>query len=153
MTPNGPGTVQSRRMAAPTFTEVAAYSVRLDSRTGDQTYTGTSYAAAAVGEPLSAAGAADPAKGAAAAKDAAGGNVEAARRPKAPGQTRSIRLECPGGGTTTTVSPQDRLRGETVCSTCGRTLKLRKGGGGLAVDRPEHYLPRHSRSANRGGDL
>jgi hypothetical protein len=45
MTPGGPATVVYRRMAAPSYTEAAAYSVRLDCRAADPTYSGTMYAA------------------------------------------------------------------------------------------------------------
>jgi len=45
MTPHGPGEVSYKRMAPPTFSEAAVYSVRLDSHKGEHTYTGTIFQA------------------------------------------------------------------------------------------------------------
>ena len=45
MTPHGPGEVVSKRMAPPTFSEVQVYSVCLDSKKGQGTYTGTIFKA------------------------------------------------------------------------------------------------------------
>jgi len=39
----GAGEVVYKRMKAPTYSEVEVYSVRLDARKGDPTYTGTIY--------------------------------------------------------------------------------------------------------------
>lgn len=58
---------------------------------------------------------------------------------------RVIKNECLGGGGTVSVSPAERDRGEVRCAHCGRILKLRKGVGGLVLDRSEHLLPRHHR--------
>lgn len=47
-TPGGPGSVVYRRMAPPSYSEAAVYSVRLDSRAGDPRYSGTIYPAGQV---------------------------------------------------------------------------------------------------------
>lgn len=62
---------------------------------------------------------------------------------------REIKNECLGGGGTVCTSPMERDRGWIYCSDCGKVLQLRKGAGGLAVDRAEHAVPRHSRLTTR----
>lgn len=44
ITPEGPGTVIYKRMKPPEYSEVAAYSVKLDSRKDHPNYHGTIYA-------------------------------------------------------------------------------------------------------------
>ena len=45
VTPGGAGEVVYKRMAPPTYAEVDVYSVKLDARKGDPTYSGTIYKA------------------------------------------------------------------------------------------------------------
>lgn len=45
ITPHGPGSVVYKRMAPPTFSEVAVYSVKLDSHKGEPSYSGTIFQA------------------------------------------------------------------------------------------------------------
>lgn len=50
MTPGGAGTVSFKRMAPPNYSEVAAYSVRLDSRNNDPHYVSSMYSSEEVKE-------------------------------------------------------------------------------------------------------
>jgi len=49
MTPQGPGEIVYKRMKPPTYGEVDVYSVCLDSKKGQGTYTGTIYKAEQIG--------------------------------------------------------------------------------------------------------
>lgn len=50
MTPDGPGEVVYKRMSPPTYSQAEVYSVCLDSKRGQGTYTGTIYKAEQVKE-------------------------------------------------------------------------------------------------------
>lgn len=50
MTPGGVGTVYFKRMAPPNYSEVEAYSVKLDKRANDPHYAGSMFFAAEVKE-------------------------------------------------------------------------------------------------------
>jgi hypothetical protein len=49
---------------------------------------------------------------------------------------------CMGSGSRDPITVQDQMRAETICSTCGRWLKLRKNASGFAAQ--EALIPRHT---------